>query len=276
MGSMQNPPLLTDRPALLRNRRRFAVTFLHVAVAAEIKERLTEVNRRFTNPAIITGNPEFWAGQMHGAVIVPDDDLLALAPGAHDLVIHALCLHWANDPVGQLVQCRHALRPDGLLVAVLFGGQTLHELRASLATAESQVSGGLSPRVAPMGEIRDLGGLLQRAGFALPVADALPLVATYAGLTPLMHDLRGMGESNALAARLRRPTRSALFTGAEQVYRSAFGTPDGRIPATFDIVTLTGWAPAPDQQKPLRRGSATHRLADVLGGADTPIMLGGD
>ncbi len=273
---MQNPPLLTDRPALLRNRRRFAVTFLHAAVAAEIKERLTEVNRRFTNPAIVTGNPAFWAGQMHGAVIVPDDDLLALTPGAHDLVIHALCLHWANDPVGQLVQCRHALRPDGLLVAVLFGGQTLHELRASLATAESQVSGGLSPRVAPMGEIRDLGGLLQRAGFALPVADALPLVATYAGLTPLMHDLRGMGEGNALAARLRRPTRSALFTRAEQVYRSAFGTPDGRIPATFDIVTLTGWAPAPDQQKPLRRGSATHRLADVLGGADTPIMLGGD
>jgi hypothetical protein len=273
---MQTPPPLTDRPALLRNRCRFAASFLHNIVADEIQERLTEVNRRFTNPALVTGLPDFWRGHWPDSTIVPDDDVLALTPGAHDLVIHAMSLHWANDPVGQLVQCRHALAPDGLLIAVLFGGQTLHELRASLAEAETRVTGGLSPRVAPMGEIRDLGGLLQRAGLALSVADTTPLTVTYANLPALMHDLRAMGEGNALAARLRRPTASAVFEEAQRIYLAAFGTPDGRIAATFDIVTLTGWAPAADQQKPLRPGSATHRLGDVLGSQDSPILRSGD
>ena len=271
-GLMQAPPLLSDRPALLRNRKRFAVTFLHDAVADEIKERLAEVNRVFTAPAIVTGLPEFWRQLWPDAVITPDDEVLALHPGAHDLVIHALSLHWANDPVGQLVQCRHALRADGLLIAVLFGGQTLHELRSALAGAEAQVTGGLSPRVAPMGEIRDLGALLQRAGLALPVADATPLTVSYRDLTALMQDLRGMGEGNALATRLRKPTQRAVFTTAENIYRTAFGTPDGRIPARFDLVTLTGWAPAPDQQKPQRPGSATHRLADALRPNDAPNL----
>lgn len=275
-GHMQTPPHLTDRFALQNRRRRFAVPFLHDGVVAEIKERLAEVNRVFTAPAIVTGLLEFWQAAWPGAVIAPDTEVLALTPGAHDLVIHALALHWANDPVGQLVQCRHALRPDGLLIAVLFGGQTLHELRAALAEAETRVSGGLSPRVAPMGEIRDLGALLQRAGLALPVADATPLTVSYAGLPALMQDLRGMGEGNALAARLRRPTRSAVFAQAEKVYRAAFGTPDGRIPATFDIVTLTGWAPAPDQQQPQRPGSATHRLADILQPDVGPTLRKGD
>ena len=224
----------------------------------------------------VTGLPDFWRGHWPDATLVQDDEVLALQPGVHDLVIHALSLHWANDPVGQLVQCRHALRPDGLLIAVLFGGQTLHELRAALAEAEARVTGGLSPRVAPMGEIRDLGSLLQRAGLALPVADAMPLTVSYAGLTALMHDLRAMGEANALAARLRRPTRAGVFAKAETIYRTAFGTPAGRIPATFDIVTLTGWAPAPDQQKPLRPGSATHRLADVLHPGPDPNLRNGD
>jgi SAM-dependent methyltransferase len=219
-------------------------------VADEIKERLAEVNRTFTAPAIVTGLPDFWRGHWPDATIVPDDEVLGLQPGGNDLVIHALSLHWANDPVGQLVQCRHALRPDGLLIAALFGGQTLHELRAALAGAEAQITGGLSPRVAPMGEIRDLGALLQRAGLALPVADAMPLTVSYTGLPALMQDLRAMGEGNALAARLRRPTRRAVFQQAERIYHTAFGTPDGRITATFDIVTLTGWA--------------THRLADAL------------
>jgi SAM-dependent methyltransferase len=273
---MQTPPLLTDHTALQRNRRRGAVTFLHAAVATEIKERLAEVNRTFTQVAIVTGFPEFWRALWPKATIVPDTDRLDLAPGAHDLVIHALALHWANDPVGQLVQCRHALRPDGLLLAALFGGQTLHELRSALAEAEAQITGGLSPRVAPMGEIRDLGALLQRAGLALPVADALPLTVSYAGLTDLMHDLRGMGEGNALAARLRRPSRAQVFARAEAIYRTAFGTADGRIPATFELVTLTGWAPAADQQQPLRPGSATHRLADALHPQGNPDMRKGD
>ena len=136
---MQTPPSLTDRPALLRNRKRFAVTFLHDAVAVEIKERLAEVNRTFTTPAIVTGLPEFWRGAWPEATIVPDDEVLGLDPGAHDLVIHALTLHWANDPVGQLVQCRHALRPDGLLIAVLFGGQTLHEAAPGCLITSSAV-----------------------------------------------------------------------------------------------------------------------------------------
>jgi SAM-dependent methyltransferase len=273
---MHAPPPLTDRLALQNRRRRFAVPFLHEVVNAEIKERLAEVNRTFTAPAIVTGLPEFWRTAWPEAAIVPDDEVLDLLPGTHDLVIHALSLHWANDPVGQLVQCRHALRPDGLLIAVLFGGQTLHELRAALAEAETRVSGGLSPRVAPMGEIRDLGALLQRAGLALPVADATPLTVTYSGLPDLMHDLRGMGEGNALAARLRRPTRAAVFVQADAIYRAAFGTPDGRITATFDLVTLTGWAPAPDQQQPLRPGSATHRLIDILQPDVAPNLRNGD
>lgn len=273
---MHSPPPLTDRPALQRNRRRFTAPFLHQAVADEIQERLTEVNRTFTRAAIVTGMPDFWANCMPKAVIVPDDDVLELTIGAHDLVIHVLCLQWANDPVGQLVQCRRALAPDGLLICVLFGGQTLGELRAALAEAEAQVTGGLSPRVAPMGEIRDLGGLLQRAGLALPVADATPITATYPHLTALMHDLRAMGEGNALAGRLRKPTRRAVFDRAAQIYANAFGQTDGRIPATFDIVTLTGWAPAPDQPKPLRPGSATHHLAEVLGAQDRPKSRGGD
>lgn len=273
---MHSPPPLTDRPALLRNRRRFAATFLHQIVADELQERLNEVNRTFTRPAIVTGLPDFWAAQVPGALIVPDDDVLVLTGGAHDLAIHALSLHWANDPVGQLVQCRHALAADGLLIAVLFGGQTLHELRAALAEAETRVTGGMSPRIAPMGEIRDLGGLLQRAGLALPVADATPLTVSYSSLPDLMHDLRAMGEGNALATRLRRPTGRAVFEEARHIYHTAFGTPDGRIPATFDIVTLTGWAPAPDQQKPQRPGSATHHLSAVLGTDDANTLRGGN
>ncbi|MFY8147240.1 MAG: methyltransferase domain-containing protein, partial [Rhodobacter sp.] len=177
------PPILTDRAALARYRDRAArdpALFLQQDAAGEIEERLGEVNRRFTQPAVITPFADLWQARMPEARIIADDDVLDLAPGAHDLVIHALCLHWANDPVGQLVQCRRALRPDGLFLGVLFGGQTLAELRACLAEAEVAVTGGLSPRVLPMAEIRDLGGLLQRAGFALPVADSTIRTVTYA------------------------------------------------------------------------------------------------
>jgi SAM-dependent methyltransferase len=167
---------------------------------------------------VVTAFPDLWQQRLPQARIVADDEVLDLTPGAHDLVIHALCLHWANDPVGQLVQCRRALRPDGLFLGVLFGGQTLAELRACLAQAEAAVTGGLSPRVLPMGEIRDLGGLLQRAGFALPVADAATRTVTYADPLRLMADLRAMGEGNALSQRLRRPTRRAVFAQAAELY----------------------------------------------------------
>ena len=228
------------------------------------------VNKTFTDPAIVTPFPQVWQQSVPKAQIIPDDETLGLHEGAHDLVIHALALHWADDPVGQLIQCRRALRPDGLLIVLTFGGQTLTELRAALGQAEIEITGGLSPRVAPMGEIRDLGALLQRAGLALPVADTAPLTATYRDLFHLMSDLRAMGETNALAGRLRHPTRRAVFLRAAQLYAETFGT-DGRIPATFEIVTLTGWAPDASQPQPLRPGSAAHRLADALGTQEKPL-----
>jgi len=248
MFLMQNPPDLTDRTTLLRNRKRAAkapADFLRQAVADEVHERLTEVNRTFTSPLIVTGHPEIWVDSMPDATICADEDILQVEPAKHDLVIHDLNLHWANDLVGQLVQSRRALKPDGLFIGTLFGGQTLQELRVSLAEAEAAVTGGLSPRIAPMAEIRDLGGLLQRAGFALPVADATPFTVNY--------------------------TRRNVMTEAAGIYATNYTNEDGRINATFEIVTLTGWAPDDSQQKPLRPGSAKSRLADALGVPEKPL-----
>lgn len=262
--AMQTPPLLTDRTALHRNRARAerAALFLHDEVALEVQERLAEVNRAFTDAALVTPFANLWS--LADAKLVPDEEVLDLQAGGHDLVVHALALHWANDPVGQLVQCRRALRPDGLFLGFLFGGQTLAELRACLAQAEAEVTGGLSPRVLPMAEIRDLGALLQRAGFALPVADSFTKTVTYADFGRLLHDLRAMGEGNALAARLRRPTGRAVFARAAALYAAHHSLPDGRLTATFEIIGLTGWAPHDSQQKPLRPGSAVQSLADAL------------
>lgn len=264
---MSAPPKLTDTAALARNRSRARhgtpALFLHAEAAVEVQERLNQVNRRFTRPAIVTGWPEAWRDLLPGARIVADRAELDLQPGGHDLIIHALALHWSDDPVGQLIQCRRALAEDGLLIAALPGGRSLHELRTSLAEAESRLRGGLSPRILPMGEIRDLGGLLGRAGLALPVADAVTLNASYRDLAHLAHDLRAMGEGNALAQRTRRYDR-ALWQEAGRIYRQAFPADGGRISATFELIFLTGWAPHPDQQKPLRPGSAIARLADAL------------
>lgn len=260
---MTNPPALFDRAALAAHRARALpeALFLHEAARDEVQDRLSMVNRTFTAPAVVTPFPALWEGF---GKITPDSDTLDLQPGAHDLVVHAMCLHWANDPVGQLIQCRRALKPDGLFLAVLLGGQTLNELRAALGEAESRLTGGLSPRVAPMAEIRDLGALLQRAGLALPVADSVPVTAAYRDLFHLMRDLRAMGETNALSARRRGPTRRALFETADSLYKDHFATPEGRLPATFDLICLTGWAPDESQPKPLRPGSAKARLADAL------------
>ncbi len=263
---MQPPPLLTDLAALRRNRARAHDPFLQVEAVSDVQERLSEVNKAFTAPAVVSAFSDLWQHALPQARFVHDTDRLDLQPGAHDLVIHALALHWANDPVGQLVQCRRALRPDGLLLALVFGGQTLHELRSALAQAETEVTGGLSPRVLPMAEIRDLGGLVQRAGLALPVADSVTRRVMYRDIYHLMRDLRAMGEGNALAARLRRPTARAVFARADVLYREVWGTGD-RIPATFDIITLTGWAPHDSQQQPLRPGSAQTRLEEALNSA---------
>ena len=270
---MSAPPLLTDRNALLRNRTQRLqedALFLHKVAARNLQERLIEVNRDFTAPAIVAPFSAVWAEVLPDARILPDEDVLQLDQAAHDLVIHAMSLHWANDPVGQLVQCRRALKPDGLCVVVCFGGQTLHELRAVLAEAEVAATGGLTPRVAPMGDIRDLGALLQRAGFALPVADSQPQTVQYESLFGLAHDLRHMGEGNALAQRHRHIPPRALFADAAHRYADTFPGPDGGIQATFELCYLTGWAPSDSQPKPLRPGSATTRLADALGATERP------
>lgn len=265
-------PRLTDRPALVRHRRRAqsqpdapGALFLHDDAAFELQERLADVNRRFTRPAIVTGHPDFWSRVLPSARIVPDKDTLDLRHGDHDLVIHAMALHWSSDPVGQLVQCGRALEPDGLFLGFMLGGQTLSDLRAALAQAESDLRGGLSPRVLPMGEIRDLGGLLQRAGFAMPVADLFTRQVSYGDPLRLMRDLRAMGETNALADRSRRFLRRDVLAAACAHYATLAGQPDGRVTARFDLVTLTGWSPGPDQPRALRPGSATASLADVLG-----------
>lgn len=272
---MNTPAPLTDRAALLRNRARAATgtpaLFLHEAALDEVQDRLSMVNKSFTAPGIVTGWAQPWAKAFPDAHIVADDDTLALTPGAHDLIIHALCLHWANDPVGQLIQARRALRPDGLFLCVTLGGTTLHQLRACLAEAESEITGGLSPRVAPMGELRDMGGLLQRAGLTLPVADVSPLTATYPDAFALMRDLRAMGETNAMQARPRHMTRPAIMRRAAEIYATQLAGPDGRIPATYDLICLTGWCPDATQPKPLRPGSAKTRLADALRTDETPL-----
>ena len=262
-----NAPSLFDRPALSRHRARAQdeALFLHRAAVDEVQDRLSMVNKTFTAPVIVTPFAHIWRDVLPGAQIIADDEVLPLTPGAHDLVIHAMALHWADDPVGQLIQCHRALRPDGLLLLVCLGGETLHELRAALGQAEIEVTGGLSPRIAPMAELRDLGSLLQRAGLALPVADTARLTAEYRDLTHLMHDLRAMGETNSLSGRMKKPTRRAIFDRAQQIYADHFATPQGRLAATFELVCLTGWSPDDSQQKPLRPGSAQSRLADALG-----------
>lgn len=269
---MTSPPALFNSDLLARRRARAArtgwVDFLQHEVAEDVSERLTAVNRTFRDVAIVGPRAGLWGDVMGvpAAVQLPAEERLALAPGDFDLVVHALALHWANDPVGQLIQARRSLRPDGLFLAALFGGSTLAELRTALAEAEVAVTGGLSPRVAPMGDIRDLGGLLQRAGFAMPVADSRTITASYPSMTALMHDLRGMGETNVMTDRLRRPTPRAVMTQAAAAYGRQAGGADGRIIATFEAVFLTGWAPADSQPKPLRPGSAVARLSDALRG----------
>ncbi|NSX53529.1 methyltransferase domain-containing protein [Parasulfitobacter algicola] len=269
---MDKPPRLTDITALRRNRKNRLnpkALFLHEEAAFEIQERLNEVNRAFKTPAIIAPFSNIWSDSFPGAKIIADDDTLSLKQGDHDLVIHAMSLHWSNDPVGQLIQCKRALTPDGLFIAIFPGGQTLNELRSVLATAEIGVSSGLSPRIAPMSEIRSIGALLQRAGFALPVADSISLHTSYATAWDLMRELRAMGEGNALAARKKTASRRQMFNEAAMLYEQEYSDDTGRIPATFELICLTGWAPHDSQPQPLRPGSAKARLADALSTVET-------
>ncbi len=258
---------LTDRSALLKHRARATrqpAYFLHDEACFEIKERLSEVNKAFNAPVLVGHVSPPLSEMFPTAPTVADSDHLDL-PQDRDLVVHAFGLHWADDPVGQMVQSRLALVPDGMFLGVMFAGETLQELRASLAEAEARLTGGLSPRVLPMGDLRDLGGLVQRAGLALPVADSRKITVRYRDLAGLFRDLRGMGETNALAARHKSIPHRNLFKLTEGIYRENFRDAEGYLLATFELVFLTGWAPSETQQKPLAPGSAQHRLADVLG-----------
>ena len=202
--------------------------------------------------------------------VVAEGEAVPFATGAFDLVASPLALHWTNDLPGALLQLRRCLKPDGLLLAALLGGETLTELRQAFLDAELIEEEGISPRVSPMADGRDLAGLLQRAGFALPVVDSDRITVTYADAFALMRDLRAMGETNALQERRRGFTRRATLLRMTQIYRDLFATPEGRIRASFEIVTLTAWAPHESQPKPLRPGSAAARLADALGTVEKP------
>ncbi len=206
-----------------------------------------------------------------GPRLVADEERLPFAFGSLDLVVSTLSLHWTNDVVGALIQIRRALKPDGLFIGSMLGGATLTELRQSLLAAEAELTGGAGPRVSPFADAYDAAGLLQRSGFALPVADVDRVTVRYAHPLKLLADLRAMGETSVLAERHPRQLTRQVLARACELYVEKFAEPDGRVPATFEILTLTGWAPDPSQQKPLKPGSAKMRLADALGVVENPL-----
>ncbi len=200
--------------------------------------------------------------------LVVDEERLPFAAQSFDLAVSLLSLHWTNDLVGALVQIRRALKPDGLFVGAVFGGATLSELRHCLLQAEAEITDGAGPRVSPFADALDAAGLLQRAGFALPVSDVDRITVRYAHPLKLMADLRAMGEASSLTDRPRRPLSRAVLARMSEIYTEQYGLADGRVPATFEILTLTGWAPDASQPQPLKPGSAKMRLADALGVAE--------
>jgi SAM-dependent methyltransferase len=263
-------PVLFDR-ALLRARldraqRGGPVMFLLDRVAEDMADRLQAVTREFSDAADIwtpgTALEAVLRGRCKSTRHIGSDDseILPIEPQSLDLAVSALAFQFVNDLPGTLAQIRRALKPDGLLLAAMIGGDTLTELRQSFAAAEAECEGGVSPRVAPFADLRDIGALLQRAGFALPVADVDRIVVRYDNAFALMQDLRRMGATNILIERRRTPTRRATMLRMAQIYRERFADPDGRIRATFDVIWLSGWAPHESQQKPLRPGSAKASL----------------
>jgi SAM-dependent methyltransferase len=271
-------PIPFDR-ALLRARQSRALalgpaTFLLDRVAGDLAERLRAVLREFKNAADIgtpgdqVGNAVAKRVDRFARVDLPDleSEPIPLQPGSLELVVSALALQFVNDLPGVLAQIRRALRPDGLLLAAMIGGDTLTELRQSFASAEAELEGGVSPRVAPFADLRDIGALLQRAGFALPVTDVDRIVVRYDDAFALMQDLRRMGATNVLVERRRTPTRRATMLRMVQLYRERFADADGRIRATFDVIWLSGWAPHESQQQPLQPGSAKASLAEAVRG----------
>ena len=287
-----NAARIFDRALLRRRRERHAAgagahDFLLRRVSEDLAERLAIVRRTFPlavnlgayNGAVsdairglggveriinVESSPSLLA-QCEGLRVVADEEALPFADGSIDLVVSGLALQLVNDLPGTLIQIRRALKPDGLLLASLLGGETLKELRQAWIEAETEVAGGVSPRVAPFADVRDAGALLQRAGFALPVVDSDTVTVTYATPFHLMQELKAMGASNMLASRRRQPVTRRLLQRAAAIYAERFAAADGRVVATFEILNLTAWAPDASQPKPLKPGSAQTRLADALG-----------
>jgi SAM-dependent methyltransferase len=301
MPPSASPPRIFDRDLLRRRLDRAApgysgADFLKRRAAGDIVMRLEAIMRDFPRAVDLGARNGAFAealaasdaaprvgllveADLSGAMlagragmrIVADEERLPFAPASLDLIVSSLSLHWANDVVGALVQARLALKPDGLFIGALFGGATLTELRQALTAAELELTGGAGPRVSPFADPSDAAGLLQRAGFALPVADVDRVTVRYDHPLKLMADLRRMGETSVLAERHPRILTRKVLARAFEIYQRDFAGPDGRIAATFEILTLTGWSPSEIQQKPLRPGSAKMRLADALGGEEHSV-----
>ena len=289
--------LVFDRRAVRQHRERAArigaAEFLFEEAAERLEERLDDVKGAFARILVLGTRGGALAARLRarsgvervaeaddaigflrraepGLRVLAEAEALPFAPDAFDLVVSPLVLHWTNDLPGALLQLRRCLRADGLLLASVLGGETLDALRRAFLEAELTEEGGVSPRVSPMADGRDLAGLLQRAGFALPVVDSDRVSVTYESALALMAELRAMGETNALRERRRPFTRRDTLLRAAEVYRGLAGTSDGRVAAIFEIVTMTAWAPHESQPKPLRPGSAAARLADALGTVERP------
>ena len=232
-------------------------------------DKITTVNAFDPSPQMVARTEARFQGRGGVDVAVAGFDDVPFDGEMFDAVISAYALHWANDLPGSLIQLRQRLKPDGVLLVALAGGETLNHLRNCLAVAESDIMGGMSPRVLPMGDIRDMGGLIGRAGLTMPVADSDIITVTYPDLLTVLMELRAMGEGNAMTDRLKSMTPRSVFLRAAELYRDQYGTPDGRIAVSFEIITLTGWAPDASQPQPLKPGSAQVRLADALGVSET-------
>jgi SAM-dependent methyltransferase len=287
---MQDERNIFDRPLWRARRQRRApgfgaVDFLVREASERLADRLDDLTHRFPNALALGAHQGILAEALAGrggiaqlvqadaapAMLPPtglrlvaDEEWLPFGEGTFDAVFSAFYLHWVNDLPGALIQLRRALKPDGLFLAIVPGARTLQELRACLADAELEIEGGISPRVSPFVEVRDAGGLLQRAGFALPVIDSDLLTVTYPDALTLMGELRAMGETNALTARRRTLSRRATLLRAAALYQERYADAEGRIPATFELLTLTAWAPHASQQQPARRGSGQTSLMDYF------------
>jgi SAM-dependent methyltransferase len=286
-------PLLVFDRALLRHRRDRAArgwaqrAFLKREIAERLVERLDDVRRTFplaldlgchgdeiatalggrsSVGQLVRSDLGFdFASRVRGPAVVADEEALPFAACRFDLVLSAMTLHWVNDLPGTLIQIARILKPDGLFLGAMLGGSTLWQLRQALAAAESDIEGGLSPRVSPFAELGDAAGLLQRAGFALPVADSDTIDVEYDNALALMHELGAMGEANLVGERRRSFSRRATLLRAAEIYAERFAAPSGRVTASFEVLFLHGWAPHDSQPKPLRPGAARHRLAAALG-----------